>query len=779
MTTATSTHAYAARILDAGGDIALWLDEDSPGSVSLDASRIPHVEGNLTVALGDLDQIDPRNGRRVVIEAKRADTSAAVYTPWIEQRRNQCRTPRPTAFVGSTWGAPANFQGVPEVGWIGGTLTVSTTPYIFSATSARAYAAGEKVTLSIRYRVTAANTGTAQHISVIPHVRSGNAYYRGQHVTRPMVVGQDEDVVVQWTTPVAIAAGQLDIAVVGSNAAGTGFAAADAGFGIQATCALIEDGWTDGAFFDGDSNPSGDLARTRWIGTVNASESIIETRSLDHFEPVYGPARVFDLGVRRVVPDHATGTATLTLASDEALLGDFAQLVQDRTPRTLETSLRAICNYVLGKIGAGLVYSATDAVVTAQWALDNLAVDPRCTAVTSTTFGGATATLAAATGISSVLGTGATTCATATLTADAPAWGELRKTLSVSAGESYSFRVAGRFSIAGGGTASRNAWARIFWLDKDGNPLGEVSGAPVVLSDPGAGSSPWAWCVLGNVKAPPGATQARCIFRVNGPLTSGSTVEATCWQLVAEDELVPYFDGYTANDAVYAYTWTGDANLSTSHREPVIERDPDALVWQPGQSGLDFLTPLLKANGLRLVCDERRVWTLRASDYRPSGLSSWRWGINLTALEDEITIDSDDGWFDAAVYTYRWTGRDGIPRVRRDTFKLTASPRKVATFDLTTPWPGPGRAEAMVRRAQDRGRVTTVGGVPLWTEHAEQALQIALDSGALLTGTIGAVTFDLSDDTLRITSRTTIIPVGSIDLLPGTIDALTGTIDTL
>lgn len=201
----------------------------------------------------------------------------SVVTPggMVEVRRNHAVTTRPTAYAGSTWGAPANFGSVPEAGWLGGTLTATTTPYIFSATSARAYAVGERVTLSIRYRVTGANTGSAQHIAVIPHIRTGNAYYRGSHiVVRPMIVGQDEDVVVQWTTTVEIAAGQLDIAVVGSNAAGTGLATANAGFGLQATRALIEDGWTDGSFFDGAFSPDADLTPA-WTGAAGASASIL------------------------------------------------------------------------------------------------------------------------------------------------------------------------------------------------------------------------------------------------------------------------------------------------------------------------------------------------------------------------------------------------------------------------------------------------------------------------------------------------------------------------
>lgn len=98
---------------------------------------------------------------------------------------------------------------------------------------------------------------------------------------------------------------------------------------------------------------------------------------------------------------------------------------------------------------------------------------------------------------------------------------------------------------------------------------------------------------------------------------------------------------------------------------------------------------------------------------------------------------------------------------------------------VTTPWPGRGRAEAMVRRAQDRGRVTTLSGVATWIEHADQALQVTTADGSVLQGSIGSLTYDLGDDTVTITSRTSVIPLGSIDLLTGTIDALAGTIDNL
>ncbi|WP_152176345.1 hypothetical protein, partial [Mycobacterium tuberculosis] len=80
--TTVSEHAYSARVLNATGDIELSLDENNAGNVSLDADRIPHVEGQITIAVENamlLENLDPRDSRRVVIEAKRADTFEPVY----------------------------------------------------------------------------------------------------------------------------------------------------------------------------------------------------------------------------------------------------------------------------------------------------------------------------------------------------------------------------------------------------------------------------------------------------------------------------------------------------------------------------------------------------------------------------------------------------------------------------------------------------------------------------------------------------------------------------
>ncbi len=77
--------------------------------------------------------------------------------------------------------------------------------------------------------------------------------------------------------------------------------------------------------------------------------------------PTFSQDRIFDLGIRRMQPSRANGDATLTLASDEALLGDYAPPRPGRRRARYEASLRGVCNYVLGKIGAHLEAGTEDA----------------------------------------------------------------------------------------------------------------------------------------------------------------------------------------------------------------------------------------------------------------------------------------------------------------------------------------------------------------------------------------------------------------------------------
>lgn len=174
---------------------------------------------------------------------------------------------------------------------------------------------------------------------------------------------------------------------------------------------------------------------------------------------------------------------------------------------------------------------------------------------------------------------------------------------------------------------------------------------------------------------------------------------------------------------------------------------------------------MIQAAGLRLVCDEARVWTLRPVDYQASGALSFRAGVNIIDADDVISRDENE-WCDAAVVVYTWIGTDGRTLTAVDAFSLSATPSRVVRLERSTPYPGPGLAAYTVHRAQQRGRVVTVETPTVWTARAETPLQIILDGAPTQIGTVTAVTFDLGEASMTVTARTTDTPASAWVLIP-------------
>jgi hypothetical protein len=87
--------------------------------------------------------------------------------------------------------------------------------------------------------------------------------------------------------------------------------------------------------------------------------------------------------------------------------------------------------------------------------------------------------------------------------------------------------------------------------------------------------------------------------------------------------------------------------------------DPAETAWTPGQTGIDYLTPILQAAGLRLYCDEARRWWLVDADSPATGFVALDAGTNITGVTDAFDLDSDDSYFDAVVIGYEWTDTAG------------------------------------------------------------------------------------------------------------------------
>lgn len=491
----------------------------------------------------------------------------------------------------------------------------------------------------------------------------------------------------------------------------------------------------------------------------------IEVEAVSSFGTV---TRTFNLGVRDRSISHRDAQITLELASDEALLGEWAPLADDDT-RAYQTSLRDVIDYVLDSAmpGAALEASpANDEDVTVYWEVTNLVANPNGANTTGVAGGTGTSTFTATTHLGdNALRWENTAGDTGAYIAGWDTSGSAFTQIPVRPGESYAASALLSSSIA------RSAQIGIQWRAADNTFMGVAQGATATTS-----TGAWTlYTAMGT--APNGAAYAALVVFTAGN-SAGQHHYSRQAMLYQDTEVIPSFDGDTTDGTDgYLYAWEGDPDLSSSTRTPIIDRPREALIWRAGQYGIDFLAPLVQSFGLRLVCDELRQWTLRDEDYTADGSVSVRHAVNMTDADERISRGSGI-WFDAAVAEYRWSSA-GVEHVRTDTHALATPYTRLRLFEFDTPYPGAGFAEYAVRRAQQRGREINASAVSDWNVVAEQSVTIYMDDTPAQVGKTESVVFNLDDDEMTLSARTQDTPDGAIDLLLGTIDSLVGTIDGL
>lgn len=175
----------------------------------------------------------------------------------------------------------------------------------------------------------------------------------------------------------------------------------------------------------------------------------------------------------------------------------------------------------------------------------------------------------------------------------------------------------------------------------------------------------------------------------------------------------------------------------------------EAAPWMPGQTAWDYVKPLVDTAGLRLYCDERRVWHL-VQPLAPTEGSLAFSDQNATLLQEQVARDEE--WFDAVVIVYRWTDSGGINRTAYDTAAVEGFTRAM-TLDYDRPFPGPGAARAILDRARGRGRVESVSAVLNPDATPGQALTVSMPGAEIQTGMSTHVTFDVSADEMQVRSR--------------------------
>lgn len=717
--TGVSEHSYSARVMPSGRTVKLL-----GGSLRLDASGIPHVTGDVTLAEFDTVEFDPREGARLELTAKRADAWTKEYSPWVEQRRNHIPNPRYAVDTAGWIGnASPVWQRVAFDGAFGGLVSQVPGVAVLAYGPAAVGAVGEFWALRVKI---AAGPGLPPGALVRIALHDGTNYRAGNMVipvpTVPTVIDLPSTSALTNTAPRAYI-------YSGSDWAGKGVIVSDWVMGKVSSI-----GASVGGFFDGDSNPSGELERTRWLGAVNNSASVVESREVTGQVPVFGTPRVFDLGIRSVSPDRRSGEMTVSLASDEALLQDFAQLDGDEFMRGSTSSLRTVVNHVLGYFGTALEPGTVDADVTARWKVTNRVLNP----VADDVWG-------------YVAGTNAKNVATGS---NVPLAGPRYVTWSAVGAGDANMLIWVDNRVTPGDVLSAEAYVRtgtpglemrltLRYRDGEGNTIREDTTAVNAAS--GTGWTPVK--VLGS-GVPEGAVIVSMF--VTGVATAADQTFAVDFPCMFDGiDPVPRFHGGFEIDQFYEYRWAGEPNRSVSIRIPFVERSPEMLAWETGTTAMGFLEPLLKSAGIRLVCDERRRWTLRAETFVAAGSQRWADGEggNVTTAREELSRE-DGAWFDAAVIEYTWTALDK-PQKRHDAYALTASPKRVAVSQVNAPFPGRGRAEAMVKRAQGRGRMYTVTGIPTWTENTDQPTEVKL-AVWYANGFARSVTYNLDDDTVTV-----------------------------
>jgi hypothetical protein len=461
-------------------------------------------------------------------------------------------------------------------------------------------------------------------------------------------------------------------------------------------------------------------------------------------------SRPMNLALTDRALDFVNLTMTLSVASDEAVLDNYA-LVATASTRTYGLSVKTAVTAALATIGATLGGTPADFTLTTK-ALDavktNVCMNPRVATastgwVQSYNGGGAgTQTLVATGGPLTWVPTFART--TITTAAPAPLYFYVDQSVNpVAVLTQYTGTMWVRSSIAQSVIVAIVGWT--------GTAQGAETYSPSYTLAPGV------WTQVSGTFTTDGANNGLRFHIYTAASTPvGATLDITGLVIVAGSTAVTdYFDGSTSgtrDSTVYVHAWTGTANASTS----TLTEQPnnDGTVWNPGTSAYDWVSPLVQTGGLRLWCDETRVWHLDTSTTTNSTFISMAAGTNITDANETISLTSGE-WYSGVVVQYNWTTADGLSHISYDSAGNATGRTLYQSLD-DTPYPGPGAAAAILTRASNKGRQFSVTGMPNFTVTPTGALLINLPNDDIQSGITSSVTWSIpaeGDASMSITSR--------------------------
>lgn len=192
----------------------------------------------------------------------------------------------------------------------------------------------------------------------------------------------------------------------------------------------------------------------------------------------------------------------------------------------------------------------------------------------------------------------------------------------------------------------------------------------------------------------------------------------------------------------------------------------ESAVWQPGVSAWDYLSSLTASAGLRLWCDEARVWHLAAPEtIITPGQVSLAADQSVTAATDTISRD-ESLWADGVVVTYTWTDASNVRQVRHDVAG-DANASRVLHVELNRPYPRAGEAAARLRKLRALGRVLDVEAVADPSVYPAMAASLTVPGTPLQSGWVSSVTWRVPEDRMTVTTRELIdVPTTAWAFLP-------------
>lgn len=187
--------------------------------------------------------------------------------------------------------------------------------------------------------------------------------------------------------------------------------------------------------------------------------------------------------------------------------------------------------------------------------------------------------------------------------------------------------------------------------------------------------------------------------------------------------------------------------------------------WAPGQKAWDFLAPAIQLAGLRLYCDERRIWHLVTMDTVADGTVTL--STETTVSDATPALDFEQGGYDSVVCIYRWTTSAGVQMIRYDVAGASPGRNTFVKEYPDTIYPGPGAAAALLARREKRRQRIPITAAALYSTRPTMKLTLHSAAEGTYGGRVAAVTFNYPQRDMDVDGYDfEFIPPDAVSMIP-------------